>query len=1029
MGAYAKNVLRTIWSNKRRSLILVLITALGAAFFIGIRSASPDMNITLSDYLDRQSMYDIQVISNYGLTEKNIEQLRAVDGVERVVSAYSTELFAKVGDDNFIFRFHSCSTPGLESDKSAEPEVVKGRMPVLSGECAVSIRFAEMNRCSIGDTLTLSTGDDTLVADFVSHNVYVITGFVESPRYLRVDLGPSNKGSGSTQGYAYIPSSDFTLEVYTEAQVFLSNPEGYSRFDERFKAMSSAVEEELQLVGDELTAHRRRTMSARAAKEISDTAARLETAREALARSESELSESELLFTESQMELIRQRRLLNEQIISGRRELDIGNIELIGARLAIEQGKLLLSDGRKTLEEIRSSQNRGTDISGASEEIERRLAYEETALQAKESELLLAEAELDTNRAKLLYNADALDTSLYDGLVALSVAEVELSAARAVLDDSQARFQAEKASADALTTIAESTLSDARRTLGALPEAKCYVLGLDLNTGFESFRQDSERVGNIGRVFPLVFFLIAALVAFTSMVRIVEDDRSTAAVMHSLGYDPGKVLGKYVTYALSVGLPGVILGIAVGYRLFPTIIFDYGYRIMYRVPPVKILLYPELCVWVCVISLISIMVPTVLISITSVRQNPAVLMRPKAPSPGKRILLEYIQAIWTRMNFSAKVTARNILRYKKRFIMTIAGISGCTAIVLTGFGLHDSIRTLAAKQYDEIYLYDFIVTVANSSSDKSYLEHYLAQQNDVSGWQFQRWENIDAKLGDKETSYETIIIVPDDAEMLADFIKLADPHTGKPTVPSDNGVIITQKLASLLKVSSGDEITIIDEDDAEWTVSVEGIAENYVRHFIYMTPVYYSIIKGVTPDYNTIVGRAPRLADERVDEISEKLLENKSVTALIFNSKMRNFYDDTLNALNIIVFVLIVCGALLAFVVLFCLTGINIDERKREIATLKVLGFYDGEAMSYIFRENIVNTVVGSILGLGLGVLLHRYIIQTVEIDMMMFGRIVEPPSYVYSIALTFFFTFIVNVAMSGSIRKIDMIESLKSAE
>ena len=1001
----------------------MLITAMGAAFFVGLRSAAPDMRYTFNNYYMRQSMFDIQVISNYGLTDSYIDRLRAVEGVEYAVPARSTDLFASFGDRTFLFRLHSGSPSDLEGVWPGVPEILAGRMPENTGEIAVSARFAETTRRSVGDVLTLSTGDDTSLEAFVAQEMYVIVGVVDSPLYVRGDLGSSNKGSGSLQAYAYIPFDDFIGDVYTEAQIIISNPDGLSRFDEAFGDVSALIEDELQLVGDEIAAHRRRILMSRASREISSATASLETARESLARNERELTESELAFAESEQALIRQRTALNELISAGRLDLDSGNAEIAAARLSIDQGKLALADARIQLEMMRAT------IEPGDSNMELQLGIAEAELAAKEGELQNAEAELDEKRSQILYAYAALDAVLYGGLAKLTAAESELSAARDALEDGRLLFTVEKSAAEAMMAASESTVSKARRALLDMPDAKCYVLGLDRNVGFESFRQDCDRIESISRVIPMFFFLVAALVAFTCMVRIVEDDRSTAAVMQSLGYSSAIVSAKYILYALSVCIPGTILGIAVGHQLFPTIIFDFGYRIMYVVPPAEILLYPDLCVSVSIISLISVVIPTILVGAGDRELSPAALMRPKAPPPGKRIMLERVNFIWTRMQFSSKVTARNILRYKKRFFMTIAGISGCTAIVLTGFGLRDSIRAVADNQFGDLFLYDFIITAADGRADRMDLERQLRALSEVTDWQYQRHESVDVGLDARGTLYETTLLVPDDAGLLADFVKLADPQSRAPVSPTDNGVVITEKLASLLGIAAGDRIIIIDEDDAEWALTVEGVAENYIGHYVYMTPRHYIELTGTVPKMTTIVGKSPRLENTRRDEISELLLENRGVVSLSFNSRMRNFYDETLDALNVVIFVLIVCGALLAFVVLFSLTGINIDERKREIATLKVLGFFEKEASSYIFRENIVNTVAGSILGLGFGVILHKYVMQTVEMDMMMFGKTVAPMSHLYAAILTVLFTLMVNAAMSGDIRDIDMIESLKSVE
>ena len=945
MNAYTKNILRTIIGNKRRSLLLLLITALGAAFFVGLRSTSPDMNYTFDRYFDRQNMYDIRVITNFGLTDKDILRLGMVSGVEKAAPAYSADLFAKRGDSSYLFRFHSMAPPGSDGGMIAEPLVIEGRMPEFSGECAVAHRFSRISGCSVGDTLTISTGDDTSLDDVISKEVYTITGLIESPLYPRVDFGSSSKGSGSIQSYAYIPFDDFNLDVYTEAQIFLHNPKGLSRFNDRYKDLSAAVEDELQITGDEIVSKRRRLTVERALREIADGTKKINGIRSMLAQKELELSEGERGLMQQEQEFARTKHSYNQIIASG------------------------------------------------------------------------------------LFKPDAI----YDGLVQFIFAESELRAARDKLHDGRLAFESEKASAETRIDTYERGFTSARHMISIIPKAKCYVLGLDKNLGFASFEQDSKRIDTISYVFPLIFFLVSALVAFTSMVRIVEDDRPTVAAMQSLGYNTGAIARKYIIYALSVSIPGTILGIAVGYRLIPVTVFDFGYKIMYLMPSIETPLHMNLCILTLGVSLFSVILPTVLVTFTNMRESPAELMRPKAPLPGKRIALERVKPIWSAMNFSAKVTARNILRYKKRFIMTVAGIAGCTAIVLTGFGVHDSVKSVAANQFDKILYYAFQITLSDEAgrSDKSTLERYLNAQDEVTELQYQHRRNVDVCLDKDGRSYSSTLIVPDDASRLPAFVRFARPLSGRLIDMAEDSVVITQKLASLLGASPGDTLTLTDEDDKDviFHVKVADVTENYVAHYIYMTPEHFVALTDSAPAFTTIVVNAAEISGIRRDEISEDILENESVSALTFNNKTRDFYSDTIDSLNVIVLVMLISGMLLAFVVLFCLTGINIDERNREIATLKVLGFYDGEAASHIFRENIVNTAAGVIIGLLLGILLHQYVMRTAEVDMILFEKFVAPLSYLLSVVLTFLYMFIVNTAMRGSIRGIDMIESLKSVE
>jgi putative ABC transport system permease protein len=1031
VSAYAKNILRTIIGNKRRSLLLLLITALGAAFFVGLRSTSPDMNITFDRYFDQQGMYDVRVISNFGLTDQDISRLRELDGVEQAEPAYSADLFAKLGDASHLFRFHSMTPPASEGPMAVAPVVIEGRMPEHSGECAVAHRFSLISCCAIGDILTLSTGDDTALTGIISQEKFVVTGLVESPLYLRTDMGPSSKGSGSLQSYAYVLFDDFNLNVYTEAQIYLRNPQGLSRFDDRYKDLSAAVEDELQATGDEIAARRRRLTIERALKEIADGTKMINGIRGVLAEKELELSEGELALAVQEWEFARQKDRFNQGIADGHQKLEAGDEEISKAYQTIAESKSMLSAAYRELEGMRAFQAAGDASLGVFDASY--LSRAEAVLKEKENEIAAAEAELEEQRITLLVEEANLNSALYGGLVQFIFAESELREARDALIDGKLYYEAEKTSAEAMIKTYEQKLALARRMISALPKAKCYVLGLDQNLGFASFEQDSKRIDSISYVFPLIFFLVSALVAFTSMVRIVEDDRPTVAAMQSLGYKPGMIAGKYIIYALSVSVPGTILGIAVGYQLIPATVFNFGYKIMYLLPSIETPLHMNLCALTLGVTLLSVILPTVLVTLGNTRESPAALMRPKAPLPGKRIALERMKPLWSAMNFSAKVTARNIFRYKKRFIMTIAGIAGCTAIVLTGFGVRDSVMPVASNQFDRIFYYSFQITLSDGAgrADKASLERYLAAQNEVTEWQYQHRRSIDVSLDKKGAPYLATLVVPDDASRLSAFVKLAQPHSSKPVEPVDDGAVITQKLANLLGASPGDMLTLTDKDDNDmvYLVRIASVTENYVSHYIYMTPEHFRSLAGLAPDFSTILVKAAAIGAARRDEISEDILENSSVSALSINSKTRDFYADTINSLNVVVLVLLISGMLLAFVVLFCLTGINIDERKRELATLMVLGFYDKEASSHIFRENIVNTAVGVIIGLLFGILLHQYVMRTAEVDMILFEKVIKPQSYVFSAALTFFYMFIVNAAMSGSIRSIDMIESLKSVE
>ncbi len=1022
--AYWKNCWRAIWGNKRRSLMLLLITALGSAFFVGLRSTSPDMNLTFDRYFDSQGMYDIQIVSNLGLTKDNVEAFRGVAGVERVEPAYSADLFAQIGDASYLFRFHSL--PENAEHMLAAPSLQKGRLTLMPGECLVDYRFALMAQCGVGDELTIFTGDDGPVTDFLTRKTYTIAGLVDSPLYLLPNLGSSSKGSGTLDAFAYLPAEDFTSGVYTEAQITLTNPRRYSRFDQQFKDMSGAVEDRLQELGDEMVQKRRRVLVAQGAREIEESRRALRASREELRQQEEALVRGERDWQEQAAELSQQKYQLKQGLDQGRKMLREGRRELDEARRSLEAGLAALRQREKNLAlAIAATAAAAEDAAGASNQ-----AFL-TALEEQKKSLLAAQRQLEEQELLLLQEELNIQAEDYGRQAGLGAAQRELELAADALADSRNALEAGKRTAETSLDLAEKAILQGQKALVNFPEGKCYVLGLEKTMGFGSFEQDSGRINSLSYTFPLVFFLVAALVAFTSMVRIIEDDRATAAAMVSLGYDTKTVMGKYLVYALAVAVPGTILGIAIGYRLLPVIVFNFGYRIMYLLPPIQVRLYGGLCAQAFLICIASVVLPAFFVSFSLYKQSPAQLMRPKAPQRGKRVFLENIKTIWRSLSFSAKVTARNILRYKKRFAMTVVGIIGCTAIILTGFGLRDSIRSITVNQFERIYHFSLRITIADEAkgSERSALERFLTAEKEIEAWQYQRRENIEVSFRQKEGSHETTLVVPQDPENLGQFIRLAEPGSEKTVNPTDKGVVITEKLASLLGVKAGDTITLEDEDDKIYQVPVAAVAENYVEHFLYMTPEQYGYVFDRKIHYNTLLCRTPALSQSRQDELGLDILDFGGVTALAYNDRVKDFYQDMIGSLNVVVLVLIISGALLSFVVLFCLTGINIDERKRELATLRVLGFYEEEAAAYIFRENVVNTIIGVALGLGAGVLLHQYIIRTAEIDRVMFGKSIALPSYLFAAALTFLFTLFVNTVMTKDIRNIDMVESLKSVE
>ena len=535
---------------------------------------------------------------------------------------------------------------------------------------------------------------------------------------------------------------------------------------------------------------------------------------------------------------------------------------------------------------------------------------------------------------------------------------------------------------------------------------------------------------SIGKVFPVLFFLVAALISLTTMTRMVEEQRVQIGTMKALGYGKAAIAGKYIGYALIATLGGSIFGVLAGEKILPFIII-YAYMILYKhLPAILVPYHMSYALQASGIAVACTLIATIASCYKELAAEPAELMRPAAPKQGKRILLERIGIIWKHLNFTWKSTVRNLIRYKKRFFMTIFGIGGCMALMVVGFGLKDCIYEIVSLQYEKVQFYDAATYMSNdiSEENRQQLHDYLDQNADIKETIEARMQKTDVKSASgKKTLY---LMVPSDNEKIEDFLSFHS-RTNKDEVYSlkKDEVILTEKMASLLNVKVGDELTIEDEDRGDQTVTVGAICENYMSHYLYLSPEKYEELYGVPAEYNTIIYSVKDGKDDQIEKIGTKLLSMDGVLNVSYTSSIEGRLDDMLRSLNLVIVVLIVSAGMLAFVVLYNLNNINITERQRELATLKVLGFYDGEVASYVYRENILLTIIGSVVGMVLGNLLHRYIILTVEVEEAMFGRQIHWQSYLYSFLFTVAFSLFVNWVMFYKLKKIDMVESLKSVE
>ena len=693
---------------------------------------------------------------------------------------------------------------------------------------------------------------------------------------------------------------------------------------------------------------------------------------------------------------------------------------------------------------------------------EKALLQQEQTLAAQEEELLSAGRQITDGKSQIAAARSQLDSTksqITDGKAqilsawallnekedTLNASKAQLASGEQELADGRSEYeQAVKEAEDQISdgqekiidgekqlTDAKQQIADAKAEIKKIENPKWYVQTReDALTEYQGYGDNADRMRSIGKVFPVLFFLVAALISLTTMTRMVEEQRVQIGTMKALGYGKAAIAGKYIGYALIATLGGSIFGVLAGEKILPFIII-YAYMILYKhLPAILVPYHMSYALQASGIAVACTLIATIASCYKELAAEPAELMRPAAPKQGKRILLERIGIIWKHLNFTWKSTVRNLIRYKKRFFMTIFGIGGCMALMVVGFGLKDCIYEIVSLQYEKVQFYDAATYMSDdiSEENRQQLHDYLDQNADIKETIEARMQKTDVKSASgKKTLY---LMVPSDNEKIKDFLSFHS-RTNKDEVYSlkKDEVILTEKMASLLNVKVGDELTIEDEDRGDQTVTVGAICENYMSHYLYLSPEKYEELYGVPAEYNTIIYSVKDGKDDQIEKIGTKLLSMDGVLNVSYTSSIEGRLDDMLRSLNLVIVVLIVSAGMLAFVVLYNLNNINITERQRELATLKVLGFYDGEVASYVYRENILLTIIGSVVGMVLGNLLHRYIILTVEVEEAMFGRQIHWQSYLYSFLFTVAFSLFVNWVMFYKLKKIDMVESLKSVE
>ena len=659
---------------------------------------------------------------------------------------------------------------------------------------------------------------------------------------------------------------------------------------------------------------------------------------------------------------------------------------------------------------------------------EKKLKETKATLEASEKKIANEKTKLKSSEKLAEEKFKKAEEELYQRENQIEEAKLELKENKAKLKTELNKAKKELQEAEEKIADGEEKIKDAKKQIKKIEKPTLYILDRDSHQSFVEYEGCANSIDALAKIFPVFFFAVAALVCLTTMTRMVDEQRINIGTLKGLGYKTSQISKKYILYALIACITGSILGLAIGFSVFPTVIF-FAYGMMYSIENIVYVFSIPIAIGITSLALIIITLSAYMACRKELKETPAILMRPKAPKSGKRILLERVPFIWNRFSFISKVTVRNIFRYKKRFLMTVLGIAGCTALILTGFGIKDSIEMILTGQYGTLFKYDMSLVIQSDMTDKQIYElrESLSNIDEINKYEFFSYENGDIKVNN--TTKEITIVVPENLKNMDKFIHLQDRKTQNPIKLNNKGIVLTEKIARDLGVKAGDEIELINSDDKKAKIKVSHITENYISHYAYISPENYIKLFEKDLDFNRLIGILNNPSVKIEDKLSKKLFDIETVDGITFNTASKETFHNTIKNLNYVVLIMIISAGALAFVVLYNLTNVNISERIREIATIKVLGFYDKEVSAYIYRENIILTIIGTVVGLGLGTILHKFIMVTVEIQSMMFGRVIDISSYFIAAVLTIVLSLFVNLAMFYKLRNVKMVESLKSVD
>ena len=1065
---FLKNIFKEIRHSLGRFFSIMGIVAIGVSFFAGIKASAPDMKYSADQYFDTYNLQDIQVYSTLGFTQDEIDALNTIKGVQIAQGLFSMDTLTYKNSSQLVVKIFSLP----KKQQVNQIRLVGGRMPKQDNECLIEASTATnalFGTFHIGDTIDLHNGTKEALKTTLKNTSYKIVGTCYTPTYLSYQKGTSNIGSGSVDTFIYVPDTNIKTNLFTEADIQVKNAKSLNTYSDAYFDTIQPVKKRIEKQANASIQERIQENQAKINKakttlknKVSENQQKIDGGYEKLQKASNEITNQEAQLAQAKTQLDSGWQTYNK------------NIQVLDSLPAIEQGIAQLEQQEANLENLQQQ------LAECNQKIQTfqpiydwGMDHYDTLVQIQEN--LQKELEQKPNDSELLQQLDAIQKAFaflqnYEQMLQgkiqlesgiqqiqqalqakpklieqrnqLNVAKEQLNQAYQTLTNSQNEYEqglVQLQNAKQTLQTKQEELDQAKETLYQekekneatiiqsqknLDTLKKEWIVLDRNSqySYRDYGACADRMDGIASVFPVFFFMVAALVCMTTMTRMVDEQRNEIGTLKALGYSKLKIASKYLIYCLFASVLGSIIGCSLGMFIFPSVIFK-AWNTLYNLEQIHFEFQPQLIL----LSTLSVTCVTLLATFVSIYKElievPSQLMRPKAAKAGKKILLEKLPWIWKRFSFLQKVSLRNLFRYKKRFFMTIIGICGCSALLVAGFGINDSISDIARQQYKEIYHYDASMTseVANDNMHES-----LLSLKGVQHVYLEDHISVTMKIKNKETNVSVHII--DDPKTLSKYTSL---HTTQDkNIPlKEDTILISQKMANELGIQVQDTLSFNDSNNNPINAKVGGIFENYVGHHIYVSRALYNTWDTTASLTHSYLIQTSNHGETFENHLGKQIMKLDAAKSITFYSSLQKNFQDMIQSISIIVVVLVISAAALAFVVLYNLSNVNISERIREIATIKVLGFTTKEVSAYVNRESILLTIIGAFIGLFVGVGLHHLIMNLAEMDDIMFGRTINPISFVVSFVLTIIFSIIVNLIMLPKLKKIQMVESLKAVE